>query len=73
MKKQLLWIISLALAFGFLLAGCSRASAEEGDSKSVPAASALTGQSDTSNMQQASEGETDMSAQTYSTRETQIS
>jgi pimeloyl-ACP methyl ester carboxylesterase len=69
MKKQLLWIISLALAFGFLLAGCSRASAEEGDSKSVPAASAHTGQSDTSNMQQAPEGETDMAAQTYSTRE----
>ena len=65
MKKELLGIISLALIFGFLLAGCSRASAEEGDSKIVPAASAFTGQPDTENMKQEPEGETDMSAQTY--------
>ena len=56
MKKELLGIISLALIFGFLLAGCSRVSAEE-DSEPVPAESVLSGQSDTVNMQQAPEGE----------------
>ena len=39
------------------------------DSEPVPAESVLSGQLDTVNMQQAPEGETDMSAQTYSTRE----
>ena len=68
MKKELLWIISLAFAFGFLLAGCSRASAED-DSEPIPAESVLSDQPDTVRMQQAPEGETDMSAQTYSTRE----
>ena len=64
MKKELLGIISLVLIFGFLLAGCSRVSAEE-DSEPVPAESVLSGQPDIVNMQQAPEGETDMSAQTY--------
>ena len=68
MKKELFGIISLVLIFGFLLAGCNRASAEE-DSEPVPAESMLSGQPDIVNMQQAPEGETDMSAQTYSTRE----
>ena len=57
MKNELFGIISLVLIFGFLLAGCSRVSAEE-DSESVPAESRLSGQPDTVNMQQAQEGET---------------
>jgi len=65
MKKGLLGIISFVLVLGFLLAGCSRVSAEEGDNEPDSAASALTGQADTVNRQQEPEGGTDMSAQTY--------
>lgn len=68
MKKELFGIISFVLIFGFLLAGCSRASAED-DSEPIPAESVLSDQPDTVRMQQAPEGETDMSPQTYSTRE----
>ena len=69
MKKELLQIIPFVFAFVFLLAGCIRASAAGGDRKSVSAESGLTGQADTVNIQQEPEGETEMSAQTYSTRE----
>ena len=68
MKKELFGIISFVLIFGFLLAGCSRASAED-DSEPISAESVLSDQPDTVRMQQAPEGETDMSPQTYSTRE----
>ena len=70
MKKELLGLILFVLVSGFLLAGRSRVSAEEGGSEPVPAESMLSGQPDSeNNIQQTQEGEPDMTAQTYSTQE----